>query len=342
MPSLVLTGDTLSVRLESKHLEVIRRETPGDEMSGTQMRVPLHDLDRVVVVGRPNVTLPVLQRLMFEGIPCFFVTSHGRWVGSMSPDNNKNAARRIRQYQLAGNTKFALKIAREIIRAKIINGRRVLQRLAANRGESEQTAQTDAANQMRQMAEHAERAETVDEARGYEGMAAALYFARLGRFFPENVPFTERSRRPPRDPANALLSWCYTILAGEIEGAVRAHGLDACIGFLHGVEHGRPSLALDLMEPFRAPVCDLLALNLLNHRVLTEDHFQYDDEVGGFRLKQDAHKDFFYAYENAMARKFTLKRGDPHTDFRQELDKAVLTLIRAFESGGELSFFQMP
>ncbi len=342
MPSLVLTGDTLSVRLESKHLEVQRKEAPDGALSCGQMRVPLHDLDRVVIVGRPNVTMPVLQRLMFEGIPCFFVTSHGRWVGSMSPDNNKNAARRIRQYELSNNTSFALRIARALVTAKIRNSRRVLQRLAANRGESEQAGQTDAANQLRQMAEHAERAETVDEARGYEGMAAALYFARLGQFFPDNVPFKERSRRPPRDPANALLSWCYTILAGEVEGAVRAHGLDACLGFLHGIEHGRPSLALDLMEPFRAPICDLLTLNLLNHRVLTEDNFQYDAEESGFYLKQESHKDFFYAYENAMTRKFTLTKGAPHTDFRQELDNAVLTILRAFETNEEIVFFQMP
>ena len=115
MPSLVLTGDTLSVRLESKHLEVQRKEAPDGALSGGQMRVPLHDLDRVVIVGRPNVTMPVLQRLMFEGIPCFFVTSHGRWVGSMSPDNNKNAARRIRQYELSNNTSFALRIARALV-----------------------------------------------------------------------------------------------------------------------------------------------------------------------------------------------------------------------------------
>jgi CRISPR-associated protein Cas1 len=330
------------VRLESKHLEVIRRETPTDEVTSSRMNVPLHDLDRVVVVGRPNVTIPVLQRLMIEGIPCFFVTRYGRWIGSMSPDNNKNAARRIRQYQFAGNAEFSLKIARAIVKAKIINSRRVLQRLAANRGESGDSEQADVANRMRQMAEHVERVGTVDEVRGYEGIAASLYYARLGQFFPENIPFKERSRRPPRDPANALLSWCYTILAGEFEGTVRAHGLDACIGFLHELEHGRPSLALDLIEPFRAPICDLLALNLLNHRVLQEEHFQYDEETGGFILTQDAHKKFFYAYENAMTRRFTLKPGEPHTDFRRELDNAVLVLLRAFESGGETSFFQMP
>lgn len=342
MPSLILSGDTLSVRLESKHLEVVRRETPDAELSGGQMRVPLHDLDRVLVVGRPNLTIPVLQRLMFEGIPCFFVTSHGRWVGSISPDNNKNAARRIRQYELAKDDELALIIARAIIGAKIRNSRRVLQRLAANRNESTDTDQMAVTNQMQQMGEHAMRAESIDEARGYEGMAAALYFARLRQFFPENVPFKERSRRPPRDPANALLSWCYTILTGEVEGAVRAHGLDACIGFLHGIEHGRPSLALDLIEPFRAPMCDLLTLNLLNHRVLTEDNFRFDAEKGGFYLKQDAHKDFFYAYENAMTRKFTLTKGAPHTDFRKELDNAVLTILHAMETGEAPAFFQMP
>lgn len=341
MPSLILSGDTVSVRLESKHLEVIRRPTEDDAPT-TSLRVPLHDLERAVLVGRPNVSVAALQRLMLEGVPCYFLSAHGRWIGSLTPDNNRNAARRICQYEKANDQDLALRIARPLVNAKIRNSRRVLQRLAANREESAEPEQTVVTNRLEQLADHALRTANMDELRGYEGLAAATYFARLGRFFPTTVPFKERSRRPPRNPANALLSWTYAILLGEVEGAVRAHGLDACIGFLHGIAHGTPSLALDLLEPFRAPMCDLLALNLLNHRVLTEESFRFDTEDNGFYLKEECHREFFYAYEHAMTRKFVLIKGAPHTDFRQAITESVLTVIRALEGGKEIGFFQMP
>ncbi len=343
MPSLVLAGDTLSVRLQSKHL-VVERRAGIEGLPASEMRVPLHDLDRVVVTGSPYVTIPVLQKLMLKGIPVFFVTSSGRWLGSLSPDNNKNAARRVRQYELANDSAFALKITRALIYAKLRNSRRVLQRLAANRYESEDPEQISAVQQIQEMMESVLRVQSISEARGYEGLGATLYFSRLRRFFPEDMPFPERNRRPPRDPANALLSWSYAILGGEIEGAVRSHGLDACLGFLHGIEHGRPSLALDILEPFRAPVCDLLVLNIFNHRVLTAEHFQHNPENGGIYLRQNAYKNFFYAYENSMTRKFSLTKNAAHTDFRQEIRNSILTILRLFDDqdSSDLTFFHMP
>ena len=114
-----------------------------------------------------------------------------------------------------------------------------------------------------------------------------------------------------------MLSWSYTILLGEVDGVVRSHGLDACIGYLHALSHGVPSLSLDLLEPLRAPICDLLVLNLLNHRVLTEEDFRFDAVEGGYYLKEESHRAFFLAYENSMTRKFAAGKGEPHTDFRK-------------------------
>jgi len=191
------------------------------------------------------------------------------------------------------------------------------------------------------LAEAASQTGDLDELRGYEGLAAAKYFNRLGRFFPASVPFGGRSRRPPKDAANALLSWSYTILQGEIDGAVRSHGLDGCIGFLHAVSHGRPSLPLDLLEPLRAPVCDLLVLNILNHGIMSDDDFRYDASRDGFYLREESHKSFFQAYERAMTRKFAAAKGEPHTDFRRVIDESVLAILQAME-GEEFRFFLMP
>jgi CRISPR-associated protein Cas1 len=213
MPALILSGETISVRLESKHLEVIRWLEKGTEREA-RIHVPLVDVDRVVIVGRPNVSIAVLQRLMLDGIPSYFVSARGRWLGVLNPDNNKNALRRIRQYQLSSDQPLALRIAQKIVFAKIRNSRRVLQRLSSNRQESSDPAQEQADADLDKLAGEASAAQALDELRGFEGLAAAKYFARLGHFFPENVPFRGRNRQPPRDSANALLSWAYTILLG--------------------------------------------------------------------------------------------------------------------------------
>ena len=344
MPSLVISQDTVSVHLHSKHLELVKN-LKADEMGDggfKKLNVPLVDIDRVVVCGRPAVTIPVLQRLMFMGIPTFFITSRGKWIGSISPDNNMNAERRIRQYELARKTEFSLRVATKIVFCKLRNSRRVLQRLASNRETSHQESHCDAVEQLKKLAETVVETENMEILRGYEGMGAAIYFGQLGKYFPKNIPFTTRNRRPPKDAANALLSWTYAIVQGEIDGAVRARGLDTCIGFLHATSHGTPSLALDLLEPLRSSCCDLLVLNILNHKHLTEDHFEYRDDDGGTYLTQEARKPFFNAYEMAMTRLFKPYNGDSHVDFRKVIDNMVVNILRAMEGDDNFEFFLMP
>ena len=342
MPGLILSADTIQARLESERIEVIRHGDSGKPNDFSRLKVPLYDIDRVVVCGRADLTTPVLHAFMRRGIPVYYLTSHGRWLGALSPDNNMNAGRRICQYRKSEDAALALKVASEIVFAKIRNSRRVLQRLAANRSLSDAPEQKKTCDSLELFAGKALSAASLDVLRGYEGMAAAVYFARLGAFFPEEIPFSERSRRPPRDAANAILSWTYSIVLGEVEAAVRSHGLDPCIGFLHAVSDGTPSLALDLLEALRGPLCDLLALHLLNHKVLKPDSFEFHADDGGTYLKEDARKEFFFSYENSMTRLFTLKKDEAHTDFRKIIQDQVMTVVRILEGEEEFSFFLMP
>jgi len=340
MPSLIINGDTVSIRLSSKHLELVKRD-PDSERAFIKKKVPLFDVDRAVVIGRPNISIPVLQRLMFYGIPTYFVTSKGRWIGSLTPDNNMNAQRRITQYHLSSDKQLSLKIAKKLVYAKIRNSRRVLQRLAANRKLSDDPEHCKVVAELKNYSRLALLSDNLDSLRGYEGISAAKYFSRLATFFPDNIPFEERSTRPPKNAANALMSWTYTIVLGEVEAAVRCHGLDTCIGFLHTVSHGTPSLALDLLELLRAPLCDLLVMNILNHNILTDESFEFHADDGGTYLKNDSKKDFFFSYEMAMNRKFKLKQGEPHTDFRKIIDNSVISILHALEKK-DFSFFIMP
>jgi CRISPR-associated protein Cas1 len=340
MPTHYLNGHDTEARLNGRLVEVSRLDPAKNDV--VTLNVPLFDIERVVIVGRPVVTLPLLERLAREGIPIHLVAGHGRWLGGFYPAVNGHALRRLRQYDLARDSAFALDMVRRLIVAKLRNSRRVLQRLAANREQSALPEQLDACNSIQALAARAAAADSIPSLRGIEGMGSALYFRRLSSFFPEDAPFDGRSRRPPRDPANALLSWTYTIALSEIDAAVRCAGLDPCLGFLHDISYGRPSLSLDLLEPLRAPVGDLLVLQILNHQMLKPADFETDEADGGIRLGRTARRTFFVEYEKCMTRRFSPQKGAAHTDFRAVIREQVNTLLRAMERRGTGDFFLMP
>ena len=286
MPTVYLNGHDTEARLANEKMEISRIDREKDDVR--TLSVPLFDIERVVVVGRASLTTPLVQRLLRHGTPLCYLSGRGRWLGTLEPTVNGHALRRLRQYELARDAGFALTVARALVSAKIRNSRRVLQRLAANRDQSEDPAQVDACNSLQALTNRAGQSATLDSLRGLEGLAAAIYFRHLGTFFPAELPFASRSRRPPRDEANALLSFTYTVVLAEVDGAVRAAGLDPCLGFLHEIAYGRPALSLDLLEPLRGPLGDLHVLRLLNHQLLQKGDFEFRADDGGTYLTREA------------------------------------------------------
>ena len=334
MASLYITRDTVDINLSNGHVVVTDRNT------GTQSSVRLSTLDRVIVVGNPGITFPALLALSDEGIPAFFITQRGRWRASLLPDNNRNAERRIRQYVRAGgDTAFELRASKASVRSKLRNARRTLQRLASNRHDTDSPLYRSVQIDMDAAISAVEGEDSLDAVRGYEGEASARYFELLGTYFPETMPFPRRSRRPPKDAANALLSFSYTLLLGEVECCVRSHGLDACIGNLHRDLTGAPSLALDLMEPFRPALCDRFVLDLAGHgTVRSDEHFEERDD--GVFLNDVGRKVFFPAWDAVMNRPFEGSDG-MRTDFRKEIDRTVCTYLKALEEDADPDYFHL-
>jgi len=165
--------------------------------------------------------------------------------------------------------------------------------------------------------------------RGYEGAAAGRYFERYGEFFPESCPFERRSRRPPLNPPNAILSYAYTLLAAEAEAFLHGIGLDPAIGFYHEPEDRRASLALDLIEPFRAPVADAMALDLISHATLKPER-DFEKAKGGIYLSAEGRRRFHVAYERRMEREFTSDQHGQRTSLRRELHQQCHAAKRAF------------
>ncbi|NLF94804.1 MAG: CRISPR-associated endonuclease Cas1, partial [Oligosphaeraceae bacterium] len=315
MPTLYINGKDVEAHLDRRRVALCKFDYANDNIEC--LDAPLHDLHRVVIIGFPKVTLQVLHQFVYQDIPVYFLSNHGRWVGSLLARGNGNAARRIRQYQAASDQHLALLVAKALVSAKIKNMRRVLQRLAANRDQAAEEPQLDACNTLQTLLQPLQNADSLDTLRGYEGLATAKYFQRLADFFPVDMPFRNRNRRPPRDEANAILSWTYSVLAAEIDAQIHTAGLDPAIAFLHEISLGRASLVQDLIEPLRAPLCDLLALNLLNHKLLRKEHFETNPDNGGVYLKKEARHIFFCEYECYMERLFAEVRGGEHTTFRR-------------------------
>ena len=339
MPSLYLNGHQTRVHLESRRLEVERLDDAGTITK--RLQVPIRDVDRAVFVGRVQAHMGVIDRLLRENVPVTFVSGRGEYLGTAEPPLNGNGLLRLRQYQLAGDAQFALAASERVVHCKIRNCRRVLQRLCSSRTDPLPDVQS-VCEKLRQLFNQTAAVKNLDELRGVEGYAAKLYFSALSPFFPKDMPFTLRSRRPPADEANALLSWTYTIVLSEIMTAVCVAGLDPCLGFLHGLGYGRPSLPLDLLEPYRAPLADLLVLHILNHGIIKKDQFERSEEDGGVLLGAEGRAAFFVQYEQVMERLFSKTKGGPHTTFRRAIRDDVYSLIASMQKSRHFEPFLMP
>ncbi len=234
------------------------------------MRVPLNWVTQVVLVGRSGVTTSAMHALLRRGISLLMVTRTGRLLGRLVPPVSANLKLRQAQYHRNDDDEFVLGWARNIVAGKIRNQRVLARRLVRHRGWHEEIETLDL---LGDAIKRASNAESPDTLLGIEGLAARLYFGIYRRALPPEWEFDKRTRRPPKDPVNALLSLGYTFLGYAMMTALEVVGLDPYLGFFHAEKHGRPALALDLIEEFRSPIVDSMVLDTLSHRVLRPHHF---------------------------------------------------------------------
>lgn len=335
MPSLCLTRPGLRVRLESESL-IVENE-PGAAYPGPNIphKVPLHDIDRVLLSEKAHLTSPALAELLRRNIPIAIHGYQGKFLGSFLPENPSHGNIRLRQYQRAADPTFTLHIARHLIEAKIYNQRRILQRLAANRASSNPQALAP----LNALLSSAARATTLESLRGFEGAAAAHYFDTWSSFLPDTFPFERRSTRPPLNPVNACLSFGATLLYQEATAFLHAHGLDPALGHLHTTEDGRWSLALDLIEPFRPIIVEALTLDLFSHQMLRLRDFESRD--GGVFLTREGRGTFILQYERRLERPFSSEHVGHRTTLRLQLEQAALDYKNALDAPETFSPFLM-
>jgi CRISPR-associated protein Cas1 len=277
--SVAITEPGHTLHLESQRL-VLRA-------AGRITRVfRLAEVDQVLLFGPTEVTHAALVAMLDAGIDLVLLTRSGSYRGRIVGRVSRNVELRLAQFDRLRDQRFALDVARSLIAGKIRSQRHLLLRSQATLADEEIAGLLA---RLRLLAADAAGAADREELLGIEGAAAAAYWSGFGRAIKNPLfSFHKRTKRPPRDPVNACLSFGYTLLGTLIEGEIESAGLDPLLGALHQPDYGRPSLALDVLEEFRAPVVDAVTLRLVNRRQVVPDDFASPGEALGLDQLVDA------------------------------------------------------
>ena len=256
---------------------------------------PAISISNILCFGQVSVSPFLMGFCGEQGIGLSFYTEYGKFLARVQGKQTGNVLLRRAQYRWADDDEKSVAIARLFVAAKIANGRSVLMREVRNHGDN--PALSQAIKRLATSLRRVQHAQAVSESMGIEGDAANAYFSVFNELLRgTGFTFGGRVRRPPTDPVNALLSFAYTLITHECSSALQGVGLDPYVGFLHQDRPGRVSLALDLLEEFRAPWADRFVLTLINRKQIQLNDF-ITEASGAVRLKDDARKIFLTAWQ---------------------------------------------
>ncbi len=281
------------------------------EVNDEKQTARIGEISQLALFGNIHLTTPALQTLMQREIPVTWHSQGGWYYGHAQGVGHKNIQMRIQQFQAAFDKERSLQIARSLVRAKILNCRTLLRRNWRN----DSVSPDKLLLQLKYYAGRAARAADIATLLGIEGQAAAIYFGAFANLLRQTdadnaFDFTQRNRRPPRDPVNALLSFAYSILARTWATTLQGVGFDPYMGFYHQPRPGRPALALDMMETFRPLLADSAVITAINNGEVGTDDFV--TSAGSCTLSNKGRKAFIATIE----RRFSQQVTHPHFGYR--------------------------
>lgn len=283
----------------------MEQRTKDKAKSWRKISIPIHHLESLCIFGPSTVSPPALDLCWENGVAVNYLSQFGHLQARVTGVANTSVTLRRTQFRAADDHIRCVGISRQIIAGKIQNSRNSLLRAARETESSEDRQRLEEAiealaRQIQILGQHEPGdGVAVDQLRGEEGMAANRYFGVFSLMFKQQrdaFTFTNRSRRPPRDRINCLLSFLYALIRHDCIAALTAAGLDPFVGFLHVDRSNRPSLALDLMEEFRPWLADRLAVTLINRQQITPDHFK-EREGGAVEFTEKGRKQVITAYQ---------------------------------------------
>lgn len=312
--TLFVTTAGTSLHLEGDTVRLYHPEQPGRHV------LPLIRINHLVVFRGVDVSNELMLRCTHDDRGVTWLSRNGRFLGRLLPATSGNPLLRLEQARAYDDPQRRLHLAKTFVAGKIQNYRQLLLRAARD-------APSQRANTLRTLAaEHAEaltkvsKTHSLTEILGLEGQVARSYFQALPQLASGAV--RGRSRRPPQDPVNCLLSFGYSLLRTAVTGALEHVGLDPYIGYLHGARPGKPSLALDVMEEFRPLLVDRTVLTLCNRKQIAAKH-TITDPTGGVQLTDEGRKLFLNEWSRARQRNW------PHPTLRTTAPAGVLPLLQA-------------
>jgi CRISPR-associated protein Cas1 len=339
MATLYLTEQQTLVKKEGDALAVHIPENKETGQAKKKIRVPLIKIDRVVVQGDSTLTSPAIAALMERHAEVTFLNRYGRFQGHLAPAFSKNGQLRLAQTAAHHDPIKHHHFTQAFVRGKLQNMRTMLMRANRKRDNDQITTAVDALKQTIQEVDnttadpqmpdpqHPQAESVYGRLQGYEGNGTAHYFNCFQHLLNEPELFNGRTRRPPRDPVNALLSYGYTILLNQILSAICTVGLDPYIGYLHTSQYGKPALALDLMEEFRPLIVDSVVISIFNNSVLQRKHFQ--EELGGaYRLNDYGRRTFLTRLEARFDETITHPTFNYKATYRRSLELQARLLAK--------------
>lgn len=291
--TLYITMSDSYLSLDGENIVVLRDKQEAG-------RIPLHNLERILMFGYMGASPALMEKCVSDHIELVFLNPNGRFLARVEGKINGNVLLRRQQYRLADDSEKSLEIARTMIAGKIYNSRQVVNRTVRDhelRVDSEKFRQK--AEFLFSALKETQECKTAEQLRGVEGEAASVYFSAFDEMIlqqKEDFYFKTRSKRPPLDNVNALLSFSYSLVTSMCTSALESVGLDPYVGFLHTDRPGRCSLALDLVEEFRAWMCDRFVLMLINKKLLNGKDFEQKED-GAVILNDKGRKIFLEAWQ---------------------------------------------
>ncbi|MCT7968411.1 CRISPR-associated endonuclease Cas1 [Laspinema sp. D1] len=314
---------TLYITDQGAYLSVKNQQFQVFSNHELRVKVPANRVSHIVLFGCCNMSHGAVSLALRRRIPVMYLSQKGRYFGRLYSESHAKVEYLIQQVQRSLDPEFTRRQAEAIVLAKLHNSRALLLKLNRRR-------QTDAAFIALEMLiscrDKLSLAESMDALRGYEGKAASAYFQALGSLFSGPFAFEKRTKRPPTDPVNSMMSLGYTLLSQNVHSFVNLAGLHPHFGNLHVPRDNHPALVSDLMEEFRAQIVDSLVAYLVNSQILTPDDFTLPDERNGVYLQPHALKKYLKHWEDKLLSEIT----HPHTNYKVSLKRCIELQVREY------------
>ena len=298
---------------------------------GMTVKIPFETLESINVFGNAQISTQCIQKCLVKGIPISYYSRGGSYFGRLHSTGHVKVERQRIQAALL-HSELALALSKKIIISKIHNQIIVLKRYAR----SKCVDLSDECRAVKEMQNHIETCKTIPQIMGYEGNAARIYFKCLGMLVEPAFSFEKRSRRPPKDAFNSMLSLGYSILMNEIYGKIENRGLHPYFGFLHEDRENHPTLASDLMEEWRAVIVDSLVMSLVNGHEIKSEHFMKSTDDSGVYLTKEGMSIFIQKIEKKLRQDMKyLEYIDYAVPFRRAMELQINSFIQAIEKQDE-------